>query len=64
MPSTIAACENVYRAFSSIVDAFWKSFPDIHSLTVVSRSPAAINANHVVTIGERSSLVGSGDATT
>ena len=60
------ACENVYRPFSlsSIVND--KVFGSIHSLTVVSRSPAAaINANiAVLTIGERSSLVGSGDSTT
>ena len=63
MPS---ACEIVCRPFSlsSIVDD--KIFGSIHSLTVVSRSPAAaINANlAVLTIGERSSLVGSGDSTT
>ena len=65
MLSTIAACENVYRPFSlsSVVNAFWKSFPNkifgsIHGLTVVCRSSAAaINANLVVTIGERSSLI-------
>ena len=66
MTFTIAACENVYRLFSlsSIVYAFWNSFPDkifgsIHSLTVVSRShSAALNADLVVTISERSNLVG------
>ena len=51
-------------SLSSIVND--KIFGSIHSLTVVSRSPAAaINANlAVLTIGERSSLVGSGDSTT